>query len=511
MLYEWEVDPCSVEPELVAHLLDLYFAHINNATYCIYPRDHFMSWLQNHRVKCQNEKMVLYAMLAMGTIFADAGLSGLGKQFASIAGNAVSSQFGKLNMTMTQTHIILCLYHFAKGNDGPAIGHYGSAIQCTKLQRLNEESTCQDNAASLKQSRTEFAMTTAQLTECKRRTFWSAFFMNRCCGASTCDLKPEDVFLRLPCTNDMYERSIQSDAPYFSNGIVDPVKSIITPTSPLSPMAWLMMVADVWGNVVDFTFRAHYRGQDGYREAYEKFHDDTTQALRGWLSRLPPHLQYSEENLDRSIQQGYAGTFIGMHTLYHFAQIKMNRYVRHKAVSDIIPRNLRIAHDSAHEILQLMRAVSNARKSIPTAADGHPSTFSFSTPFPGYATLAAIDIVSAGGWEWMLNPTMQEIFDGLGCLKELAVYWSSAKEQLRACEYRYFQIQNLLQRRLSREGAWLGKKWGLDKPMEQEFDDPDYDCFFGLGDSDAAQEVYFDTLKKDETNTRTQPGGLRIV
>ena len=178
---------------------------------------------------------------------------------------------------------------------------------------------------------------------------------------------------------------------------------------------------------------------------------------------------------------------------------------------DLVSRNLRTAHENAHELLRLMGAVKNARRAIASPANGQPTTFALSTPFPGYATLAAIDIISAGGWEWMLSTAMQEIYNGLECLGELAEYWASAKEQLKACQTRYYQIQNILQRRISKQGAWLGKKWGMEKPLEQEFDDPEYDCVWGLGDSDTAQQIYFDTLKQDEANVRTQPGGLRIA
>ena len=147
-----------------------------------------------------------------------------------------------------------------------------------------------------------------------------------------------------------------------------------------------------------------------------------------------------------------------MHALYHLAQISLNRYVRHAVMADILPRNINAANESAHEMLQLMSAIQSARRAIASPAEGQPTTFSLSTPFLGYATLAAIDVTGAGGWEWGLGPTMEEIYAGLGCLRELSKYWTSAAEQLKACEKRYYQIQNLLQRRQSREGAWLGKK-----------------------------------------------------
>ena len=158
-----------------------------------------------------------------------------------------------------QTHMILSLYHFAKGNDDLSLSNYGSAVRCVGRLRFTTERYCMDQSSTNGQSRTEFAVTGAQLAECKKRTFWSTLLMDRNCGATTCENKPEDIFIRLPCTDDMYERGVPSDAPYLSNGIFDPSESIITAASPIARMAWLIIVAVLWSNVVDSTFRAWHR------------------------------------------------------------------------------------------------------------------------------------------------------------------------------------------------------------------------------------------------------------
>ncbi|KAK3082590.1 hypothetical protein LTR53_020201, partial [Teratosphaeriaceae sp. CCFEE 6253] len=38
----WEEDPYAVDPDTTTHLLSLYFAHVNDATYTLYPRNTFM-------------------------------------------------------------------------------------------------------------------------------------------------------------------------------------------------------------------------------------------------------------------------------------------------------------------------------------------------------------------------------------------------------------------------------------------------------------------------------------
>ena len=456
--------------------------------------------------------MVLYAMLAVGSVFADDTLSEFGKQCAEIVGDAVLSQVGKFNLSMVQTKILLGLYHFARGSIGAACGHTGSALRIVTYLRFNTEKGCLDGGVSMAQSRVEFAMSMEQLAERKRRTFWSAFLMDRYCSGATCSIKPQDVFVRLPCTDAMYEQSLPSDAPYLDNDIVDPSATIITPTSPLAPMAWLVLVSAIWGDVVDFVFREPHRAETTYGETYKAFYETTWNRLQGWCTRLPPHLQYNEANLDQSIQQGYVGTFISMHTLHHLSHMRLNRHLRHSLVPEQVRQNIRTAHSHGHGMLQMMNAIRTARKTIIAPAEGQPSVFTISTPFPGYATLAAIDIVSGGEWESSLRITLDEIFGALGTLRDLSKYWNSAKEQLRACEKRYYQIQNLVTRPSQRQqnGAWLGKRWGMGLRLEQDFD-PEYDCIYGLGDSTEAIDMYFGAFQEEEGTVKAHSGGLRIV
>ena len=335
-LAQWEEDPYAIDPDITLHLLELYFAHINNATYCIYPRGHFLRYVKTHSDKCQNERLVLYAMLAAASIFADDTLSGFGKQCSRLVKDALASQVGRFNMAIAQTKMLLSLYHFARGSTPLAIEYSGSAMRTVTCMRLNTEEGCLDDSESMAQTRIEFSLSREQLAECKRRTFWSAFIMDRYSGTAMCTLKPEDIFMRLPCTDDTYDQSLLSDAPYFANDFIDPSHTILTPASPLAPMAWLVLVAAIWGDMVDFVFRAPHKASSIYVEAYKTFYTDLGNRLQGWLTRLPDHLQYNEANLDRSIQHGYAGTFISMHTLYHLSQMKLNRYLRHSLAPELV-------------------------------------------------------------------------------------------------------------------------------------------------------------------------------
>jgi len=504
-----EDDPFLTHRDLTLHLLDLYFAHFNNATYCLYPRHHFLEWLETSRDKCQNERMVLYAMLAMGSVYADESVAGFGKQCARTAMDAQYSQVGRMNMCMVQSKILLGLYSFARGDYTAAWEISGSAIRAATYLRLHTEGGCLDSSASAGLPRFEFSLSGTQLAECKRRTFWSVFFMDRLSQAPMIVLKPEDVFVRLPCTEEMYERSIPSEAPFLNNNIIDPVKALLTPASPLAPMAWHALVAAVWGDVLDFIARAPHRAELSYRESYEAFYVDISNRLHGWLTRLPDHLQYTETNLARAIQHGYAGTYVSMHALYHLSSMKLNRCLRHAWAPDAIKRNIRAAHEHGHHMLQIMRGLQVARRDIvPPGISGQKGDdYTFSTPFVGYATLAAVDIVSAGAPDSQLATTLDEIRSGLSGLQELSRFWNAAKNQFRACETRFYQIQNILTNPArARSGAWLGREWGLEKSLDSECGTED-DCIYGLGDNTG----YFDAFKDDGEHAKAATGGLRIA
>lgn len=515
MKFAWEDDPYTVDPELTLHLLDLYLSHVNNASYCMFPARHFISWVKSSPHKCQTERMVLYAMLAIASIFADDRLSGYGKEFARIAGDAMATQIGKVSVGIAQTKLLLSLYHFSRGATDFAWDYCGSAVRTIMYLRLNTEEGCKDDRESRKQTRFEFMFTREQLAECKRRTFWSTFLMNRLGGAQTCvqasTIKPRDIFVRLPCTDEMYDQGIVSDAPYFLNDVIDPTRCLMTAASPLAPMSWLIHVAAIWGDVNDFIFSAPHQSEASYEEKYESFYNETWNRLNGWSTRLPDHLQYNTAVLDRSIQEGYAGTFISMHGLYYLSLMKLNRCLQHGLVPHLARRNIRTAHSYGHQMLQMMSDVHSARREIAAPGGGQPHTFSLSTPFPGYAILAAIDIVTAGASDSNIKTTLDELEGGLECLRELSKYWNSSLDQLNACQKRLYQIQNVVRApQNAKSGAWLERNWGMEEPLEGNLDAA-HDCIHGLGDSTEAKRFYFEAFDEGEGATRVPAGLVRIA
>lgn len=498
-----EEDPFSMEPQMTVHLVERYFAAVNDATYCIFPRHHFMRWLAAYPQKCQNERMVLYAIIALGSVFADDGYSGYGKHCFGIASDAALAKGSRLSMTLVQTRLLLGLYHFAKGANSAAWDYVGSGINAATYLRFHTEAGCKDDNEAVQKPRNEFALSKEQLVECKRRTLWSGLVMDRYCGAAHSLINPQDIFIRLPCTDEAYERGLVSNAPYYNNGIIDPSKAIITPSSDISPMGWLMLVAVAWGDVVNFISRAVNRSPVSYEDEYERFYERTRTALQDWRACLPEYLQLSQANIERSIHEGYVGSYTSMHVLYHLAFLKMSRFVRHECISKSIARNVLATHRHAHELLQVMSILGAAKEAL--QKEGHHITLTLTTPFVGYAILAAVDVVGAGGLDSNLKTTLDLINCGLQSLRELGTFWDSARDQHKACEKRYYQIHNVLKHPFTaHSGCWLGREWGVHSSLEREFELID-DCIYGVSDRD-----YFDALKDETPLGRVSNGSMRI-
>jgi hypothetical protein len=222
----------------------------------------------------------------------------------------------------------------------------------------------------------------------------------------------------------------------------------------LSPMAHLTLISTIWGDVFSTTSRAVHRGGcPSYYSKYEIFYQTTARRLATWSERLPSHLRYSTRNLDESIRHGYAGTFISLHALYHTASIRLNRHVRISRLTtgDVIS-NITRAIDHAHSILEMMRDISKKnRKARFGGEEAVGSDFVFSTPFPGYAFINAVDVLSACGVLSSVPQLVENIATGLRCVEELAEFWASAKAQLKACRQRLKQLGDIAMSQL--EGA----------------------------------------------------------
>lgn len=463
-MYDWTlvIDPYVAAPALTLKLLDYYFAYVNSSIFGMFPRSHFLHWLKRTPPKSGDEHMVLYAMLAAASIFIDDSWSHLGKQCAHIAADAIVRGQGSFTVVNAQTKILLGIYHASKGPAGSARMYYDSAIAEILSMQLNTEDEC-TSSRRLDEASSNFDMSIAQIAEVKRRTFWSAFLYDRYTDAAVCIIKPREIFVRLPCRDDLYEQGVLSDAPHYSDTFLNTAHTMAPSTlNQMPPSVLLILAAAIWGDVVDFAFCATHRGDTAYRNYYENEYLLIWDRLYGWIARLPSNLQYGPENLDQSIQAGFADIFLTMHVLHHLSWAKLNRCLRHAVFPDPVARNTSIAMFHSHLILELIATVNASRKNTRWHNSARLYSFEWTAPMAGYAVLFAIDVVSARGASSDFARIIEEIKDGLVFLRELSKVWAASTRQLELCDERCHEIEHIASLLRSPDhGSWSTREWGF--------------------------------------------------
>jgi hypothetical protein len=171
----WEQNPYDSDPKLTLHLLELYFRHIHSATYCIFPQTKFVQWVKQDNNKSQDDLMLLYCVLALGSVFSDDPLiKTLGGRLADVGAHALENRFGKYTLQLCQSRLVLGMYHFARGRSTESWDYCGMALRAISALKLNTEQGVTD----YDDAKPEYGFDRPTLEECRRRTYWSGFLMD---------------------------------------------------------------------------------------------------------------------------------------------------------------------------------------------------------------------------------------------------------------------------------------------------------------------------------------------
>ena len=174
--FSWANDPYEVDPDITLHYVDTYFIHINAATYRIFPRKLFTRWIKIEKAKSPDDLMLLYTILAMGSIFSSrAERKHEGSLFSKIARYAAEKNHGNFSLQLIQSRLLLAFYHFALGETHKAWDFGGMGFRVASGLKLNLEEGVTDIGDD---DVMEYGLNRHALAECRRRTFWSAYMMD---------------------------------------------------------------------------------------------------------------------------------------------------------------------------------------------------------------------------------------------------------------------------------------------------------------------------------------------
>ncbi|GME25949.1 hypothetical protein GTA08_BOTSDO01463 [Neofusicoccum parvum] len=405
-----DLDPYEQDPILTKHLLDLFFTYVNSSTYAVFPREPFMRWVTNRQPKTTDEKLVIYSLLVMGNVFStEPEWRHTEKQLLEICNTGLQRRIGKFTLHMCLSRLYIGLAHFARGRHEEAWDWCGAFLRAISALKLNlEDGVSSDDAEGL------FGFDRRMGEECRLRTFWAGFLMDRYngfSGGTLFTIGVDDVCVRLPCSKAAYDAGHPLETPVFDGGYIEERALLRN----ISPMGYHSLVSAIWGDVWTFTTRAARKPASMRLNEYTAFYDQTNERLDEWVACLPAELQYNEDNFYSAIDAGYAGTFVGMHALHQATIMRLNRYARHSSLPPhILSRNAYRASTTARHLL--CNIIAPVTQAVRSQRLGPNHAFSFATPFPGYAVLIATDILSAGGIADDITTTMEIITNGLKLL-----------------------------------------------------------------------------------------------
>ncbi|ERF75884.1 hypothetical protein EPUS_01250 [Endocarpon pusillum Z07020] len=437
---DWNLDPYPISPVTKGYL-DLYFAHVNQGIYYIFPKGPFLTWVGDRREKTLDDKMLLYAMISMGCSFSTHKESVVhGKRMLQLARYAEQNSVGRFTLQLVQTRWILSLLKFSLGDFSEASDYCGAAARGVCELKFNTEYGVVER---LNTHGCEYGLDRRTMAECQRRTFWSVYLLERCnglCSGLPPMLQNEDCFIRVPCSEELYENQDIPVTPLF--GTIDQNVSWPKPAS-LGTMSYLIVISSIWGQVLQYLYREKHRTFESDDDKYEKFYSGKQRQLRRFIDRLPPHLfACNTQNIQQALQEGYAETFILLHARYHTVLMKLNRHAPHREMDESsLSRNIRAAQFHARELLKftllLSKVYEEQRSSKPART--------FSVPFQAYSMLSAVDILTSIGTLADLKSDLQLVQSSYEVVQKLSKYWASAQKQLKVIALRFEEIMKALQ------------------------------------------------------------------
>ncbi|KIW29298.1 uncharacterized protein PV07_05123 [Cladophialophora immunda] len=429
--------------------------------------------------------MLLYAILATGTVFAPSHAQSKHHQdvFLEIVNKAVIKNGEMFSLQLIQAKLILALFAFSQGEYNRASDHCGSATRIASGLRYDTEEgvpTIED------QGPLDFDLSRDMLVECRRRTVWAAYLMDRlsCCwSASVTTVNRSDCHLRLPCAEAAYEAGHVTLTPFVlgsPNNNKESQPSSPRESSEVGSFGYLVEIAAIFSEVMSAAGRGRTQPPTKNRSTPDAFRQDVLGRLETWDHLMKRHVRQDRDGREK------ASAF---HILYHYTAIVLDRYVHYLEMDQQrIGARARRAHEHAPQLLALVQRI---REQSNTKHDPW-LRFVMLNPFSGFAITAALDVITAAGLVSSLmgheSPVMSLIASVIPVLESLKDHWHSGRQQHQIFDQRLRALLGVSSKASEFNGAYF-----FGHPLQSSID-LDQDITYGL-----PRHRYFEAMGWDET------------
>ncbi|OAL25408.1 hypothetical protein AYO22_04891 [Fonsecaea multimorphosa] len=464
--FSWDKDPYDLSRSLTLDYVQRYFEHVDGVTYHILPKALFKQWIRQCRTKSPADKMLLYAILAMGTVFTSSQSQSKHHQdaFLEIVHKAMIENGDMFSLQLIQTRLILALFAFSQGQYNRASDYCGSAVRTAFGLRYHTEegvSTIGDQDAL------DFGLSREMLVECRRRTFWAAYLMDsfsRCWSASVTTVNRSDCRLRLPCAEAAFEAGSVPLAPFTLESPKNNKES--QPDSPhesseVGSFGYLVEIAAIFSEVMSTAGRGKTQFPAKDRLTTDAFRHDIQGRLKTWDHAMKRHVRQGRDGVEKGS---------GYYVLYHYSIMILNRYINYLEMDQLRISKICEHGDNKHD---------------------SSSRFLVLSPFSGFAITAALDVATAAGpVSTLMGPEsqMMSLFGSVvPFLERLMDHWHSGRQQQEMVDQRLRALLDVAKRASEFNGGYY-----FAHPM-QSGTDLSQDVTYGL-----PRRKYFETMGWEE-------------
>lgn len=413
--------------------IELFLTHVNVPTFEIFPPNKLMQWAAHGSPKSILDHLVLYAIMALGSVHGEGQSCKLHRRdFKDAIYSELHQVQSKYCLQSVHVLLFLAFVEFADGEDHKAFSTFTRCMGAIAYLRLNVERSSQD-------VETAYGFSRAIYAECCRRTYFAAACTDAFAGIAKGDpriLQNHDIFLRLPCSKDLYEQDSIPVMPCFDPDFVVPRNVTTQEYASIGEMTWLLQIAflcsevqlNVWRHENSLRIGRPYIGDRSVREKL-RVKLDWWEDAYNQARRLHGNMDVRDNSSNNRHRNNRSRTSVGLDLLFHYAHMELNKRVRHHDLSEKeIIDHAKEANIHAIEVLKLVHQVQE--ESGLSTRDVSVVTRGVLT---GYAIHTAIDIITAAGKTAdILQPQskiMSLMWSSSQLLEQLSTWWTSAKVQ----------------------------------------------------------------------------------
>lgn len=475
-----DLDPAQHNVPLTKEYVNCFLQFANVPTFEIFPPKRFLQWTFEGRNKSLQDRIMLYAVMAWGTIHSDEAARVAHREiFKQIVYSELEDLESQYCLQTVHTLQFLAFAEFADSQHHKGFGLFVRCVGAISAMKLNIEQPIIDGVAP-------YGFSPSMYAECRRRTYWTAFCTDTFSGLGSGNprmLHSKDVFLRLPCTQEMYEEDRIPTLRIYDHEDGIPKTVSTQETLALGNMAWLLQIATIcsdvqlnaWRSQNNFRIGNVYTPDREVRGKLKKQLEDWAQSYnQGILVKEGRQAEVERAGHNRVEGAARSQRFSGLDILCHYAHMELNRRVYHKRLSEkelvSLAKNANIyAIDTLMFAQQLLQRGGTETRDYIFVSRG---------PLTGYCLHAAIDIVTAAGRTADIlqqgSKMMTLMYNALEVLELASRWWASSRMQ-------YIQVKERIQLVFSSAQTAASQRkqfFYCSEPMIRAVDN-DFDLIYG--------------------------------